>query len=257
MTPAMQVDVDAVTAELYDAFTQRHARFAATSETLVALCGPLGGTTVVDLGCGTGVTTRALLRAGAAAVVAIDVSPAMVACAARNVDDPRARFVCASAERFDTALAAPVDVVVCNAAIWAMDPAAVASAVGRALGPGGRFAFNVAHTDAPTSDLHRRMRALAGATGLQPAEPRPLPRRAELLAALTTAGLAVVRAVESEVWESVESQRDFLRLPGSTSRTLPRVPYVERLRLLDLAWAAGAPTGATVRWIHVLAERRS
>ncbi|MFZ6178546.1 class I SAM-dependent methyltransferase [Nannocystis pusilla] len=257
MTPAAQVDVDAVTAELYDAFTRRHARFAATSETLVALCGPLAGASVVDLGCGTGVTTRALLRAGASAVVAIDVSPAMVACAARNVDDPRARFVCASAERFDAALAGPVDVVVCNAAIWAMEPAAVASAVGRALGPGGRFAFNVAHTDAPTSDLHRRMRALAGAAGLQPAEPRPLPRRAELLAALTVAGLAVVRAVESEVFESVESQRDFLRLPGSTSRTLPRVPYAERLRLLDLAWAAGAPAGATVRWIHVLAERRS
>ncbi|MCY1008122.1 hypothetical protein OV079_21695 [Nannocystis pusilla] len=163
--------------------------------------------------------------------------------------------MCASAERFDAALAGPVDVVVCSAAIWAMEPAAVASAVGRALGPGGRFGFNVAHTDA-TSDLHRRMRALAGAAGLQPAEPRPLPRRAELLAALTIAGLEVVRAVESEVFESVESQRDFLRLPGSTSRTLPRVPYAERLRLLDLAWTASAPAGATVRWIHVLAERR-
>ena len=63
------------------------------AEVIVRLLGPPRGT-VVDLGCGSGVTTRALLEAGHE-VLAVDASAAMLELAARAA--PGARFVRSSA----------------------------------------------------------------------------------------------------------------------------------------------------------------
>ena len=250
------LDVDDVQADLYDAFTRAHDRFAATGRALVELAGELRGADVVDLACGTGVVTGELLRAsdGAARIVGVDVSPQMLARARANLGDAPVRWLCAAGERLDRAVAHPVDTIVCNAAIWYMDPDAVARAVHRALRPGGVFAFNFAHAEEPGVDLHGKMRAIAAREGLALTGARAVAPRRDLRAAIAAAGLTIARAVETSVHESVASQRDFLRLPGSTFRTLPGVPYRERLRILEMAWHAAGP-GAheprEIRWIHV------
>ncbi|HEY5990925.1 MAG TPA: class I SAM-dependent methyltransferase [Streptosporangiaceae bacterium] len=100
---------------------------------------------VVDLACGTGATTEALLSVlgTSGRVVAVDASAAMLAAARAAVKDERVRWLRLAAERLDTGVGGAVDTVVCNSAIWQTDVRATVMAVGRVLHPGGAFVFNV------------------------------------------------------------------------------------------------------------------
>jgi SAM-dependent methyltransferase len=100
---------------------------------VVELLAPRPGERILDLGCGDGVLTEALVAAGAE-VIGVDASPDMIAAAkARGLD---AQVMDGQALRFDSEF----DAVFSNAALhWMLDPPAVARGVFRALKPGGRF----------------------------------------------------------------------------------------------------------------------
>jgi trans-aconitate methyltransferase len=100
---------------------------------VVALLDPQPGERILDLGCGDGVLTEALVAAGAE-VVGIDAGENMIAAArARGLD---ARIGDGQALQF----AGEFDAVFSNAALhWMLDRDAVAAGVFRALRPGGRF----------------------------------------------------------------------------------------------------------------------
>jgi SAM-dependent methyltransferase len=111
-----------------------NARFVTDlGQPVVALLDPKPREAILDLGCGDGVLSAALMASGAT-VTGVDASPDMVAAArARGVD---ARV--ADAEALD--LPASFDAVFSNAALhWMTRPDAVIAGVARALRPGGRF----------------------------------------------------------------------------------------------------------------------
>jgi ubiquinone/menaquinone biosynthesis C-methylase UbiE len=116
-----------------------------TSRDLISLTGLSADAAVVDLACGTGVTSREILAVlgPGGRLTGVDKSAAMLAVAARSVTDPRASWIEARAENVDVYVAGPVDAVVCNSAIWQADLAATAAAVRGVLAARGRFVFNV------------------------------------------------------------------------------------------------------------------
>lgn len=94
---------------------------------------------VIDVGCGTGNLTRALLSrlSPAGRVVAVDISPRMVEEAGRKIRDPRADWRVADVRRLPLPDAA-CDRAICLS-VWPHieDHGAAAEELGRVLKPGG------------------------------------------------------------------------------------------------------------------------
>jgi len=118
--------------ELYEA---RHNFVWRMGEGVVELLEPKAGETILDLGCGTGQLTKKISESGAQ-VVGVDASPSMIGQARQNF--PKLKFVLQDAAAMTSSN--EFDAVFSNAALhWMLDPAAVVSAVSKALKPGGRF----------------------------------------------------------------------------------------------------------------------
>lgn len=112
----------------------RNARFVADlGRPVVAWLAPRTGERILDLGCGDGALTEALVDTGAE-IVGVDASDDLLAAArARGLD---VRPMDGHALTFDREF----DAVFSNAALhWMTRPRAVIAGVARALKPGGRF----------------------------------------------------------------------------------------------------------------------
>jgi SAM-dependent methyltransferase len=113
---------------------ETHARFVSDlAGVILEWLAPRPGERILDLGCGDGVLTAELARAGAI-VTGVDVSEELLAAArARGLD---VRRMDGEALQFDTEF----DAVFSNAALhWMIGAEAVIAGVRRALKPGGRF----------------------------------------------------------------------------------------------------------------------
>jgi ubiquinone/menaquinone biosynthesis C-methylase UbiE len=112
---------------------------------------------VLDLGCGTGSLTLALLaRLGPAGrVLAVDYSAPMIEAARAKIGDPRVRWLQACAETLPLSPGS-VDRVICFSAWPHFDrPAAVAAELARVLAPGGSLhVLHVSSRDA-IARIHR------------------------------------------------------------------------------------------------------
>jgi SAM-dependent methyltransferase len=243
----------------YDAYARAYPNYRETSRDLVEVALPpaeagLPDAAVLDLACGTGVTTREILavlgRRGR--VTSVDKSAAMLEVAASSTADPRVTWIQAPAETVDQHLTEPVDAVVCNAAIWQTDLAATATAVRAVIKSDGRFAFNV-----PAGFLHdgkaeasgarypsllSEMRAIAereygwAPDGEKPATARQRLNRESICRTLATAGFAVEQVTDISYPDSAESQRAWLSIPIFTVDGLHGLRYEDRMRVLDLAY---------------------
>jgi ubiquinone/menaquinone biosynthesis C-methylase UbiE len=122
-------------------------------ECLLRLVPPLDGAHVVDIACGQGLATRALASAGAAHVLGVDASEAMIGLARRRTrpgdetsDTTAVAYACDDAQRLSTCEDRSFDGATCQLGL--MDIPALdetLSAVRRVLRPGGWFVFVIGH----------------------------------------------------------------------------------------------------------------
>jgi ubiquinone/menaquinone biosynthesis C-methylase UbiE len=162
-------------AEQYDRFVREREIYGWLNRQLVRRAALAGARRILDLGCGTGATARALAAAmdRDAEVVAVDASPEMVAVARSTILDPRVRFVVAGAGSIADALHGPFDRAVSNAAFWQFpEPETVLDALAALMPRGARLVFNVPSERRPdASPSHAFQLALARAIEVRSGEP--------------------------------------------------------------------------------------
>ena len=262
-------------ARRYAQFAGEHALYRRTSEDLAALASLAKDARVVDLACGTGATTKALLAllGPRGQVVAVDAAEAMLAQARSLIGDDRVRWLRSPAERLDRCGIGAVDAVVCNSAIWQTSLPATAVTVAQVLRPAGRFVFNIGarmladHPDADQAPapLIQLMETIAArdygwctpparAEASRPVGSSQTPlSEAWIRRLLRDKGFRVGYVREFEYNNTLQDQRAWLSIPIFTVRRFPGLSYERRMALLDEAYrdlsAEPAAAATTVRWI--------
>ncbi len=150
-------------AELYDRWARKFGMYRASSAFLVDFASITEGERVVDLCCGTGITTEELLRrvGPSGHVWSVDGSEDMLAQARRTIDASNVEFVCWPAESFHIPVKGPADAALCNSAFWQTHAHQSLSSTRRVLRTGGRFAFNVMTDQVKLDDRPRVIGASA------------------------------------------------------------------------------------------------
>ena len=180
--------------------------------------------TVLDVACGPGIVSAALARR-ARAVVALDITPAMLAqaqtrCAAAGLRNVTFREGSATALPF---VDAAFDAVVTRLSLHHFpEPAQALAEIARVLRPGGAcvVADIVSSEDAEESALHNAIEVLR-----DPSHVRMLPA-SELRALVAGAGLAV--AAES-AWEQPRGFEEWAAIVDDPARIAPLRPVVRAL----------------------------
>ena len=130
-----------LSAEEYAAFASRNGFYRYTAETMVRMAEIEPGMVVVDLACGTGSVTEAILKqpyGKAVKIIAVDSSAQMLACAQRRLNSANVEFHCERAENLAQIGQGTTDRILCNAAFWMFDKAQVLSWIPRILKPPGK-----------------------------------------------------------------------------------------------------------------------
>lgn len=258
-------------AAAYARFCREFPMYRETSATLADLAGLETAELVVDLACGTGVTTRAILErlSPAGRVIALDGSAAMLAEAGSEVVESRVRWVHARAEALTDHVDGPADAVVCNSAFWQTDMPAAAEAVAGVLRPDGRFVFNIGSDvlRLPDSGEQRSTPSLFelmwAATVLHHGFVPRLPPRAaphtpeSIVALLETAGFEVEEPRIVEQVHTPESDRAWLSIPLFTDRRFPGLSYEQRMDALATAYErVDKQTPIRTHWAVFVARSR-
>jgi SAM-dependent methyltransferase len=263
-------------ARRYDAFARQHPVYRDTSRDLIALARLPADAAVLDLACGTGITSREILAAlgPGGTVTGADQSAAMLAVAAGAIADPRITWVQSPAEIIDRHVTGPVDAVVCNSAIWQTDLTATAAAVRNLLPAGGRFVFNTGagylgqqkdpnFTDDRPSPIAIMRDIATRDYGWRPPEPavppgsRPRPTRESICHCLDSAGFDIEQVAEFTYHRDAGAERAWLSVPVFTKYYLPGLPYQDRMDVLAQAYARlAAVQPEPARWVAFAARVR-
>lgn len=252
--------LDFETARRYQTFVARTSMYQELSQKLVELARIEPGMHVLDLGCGTGVTTQALLAAlqGQGVVLALDVSAAMLEAAQAEVQSDQVLFIRADAAALAGIIADPLDRVVCNSLFWQFrHKAEVMRALQQVIKPGGWFVFNVPepyfiNKSIPRSPkvslLFKQLAAERYGVGVQD--------RRTMAVFLQNFGFELLAMEEFERTRSAEESYLFFQLPVATDWMEPPLDYETRLALLEEAHQLADPQ-ATVQqqWIYFIARR--
>jgi SAM-dependent methyltransferase len=195
---------------------QRESMLQPVLERLLDAAALLPGEHVLDVGCGTGPTTRAAalaVRPGGT-VTGLDLAPELVAEAARRVQEPEVRWLAGDATVVDLPDAHYDAVISRFGVMFFADPVAAFSHLAAATRPGGRLAMAVwpARDEVEQFALPyaAALRALTAA-GIEPDEPDPhrgpssLGGHDDVLTLLANAG-----------WSDAEIRVEEPRLPAAT-----------------------------------------
>ncbi len=130
--------------QIYNAFEEKHHFFASLALTLAESIGLQRGTSVLDVGCGSGISAQVLNKHFSCRVLGVDLSEKMVEAGRLLCDSPDIRLKVGDGEKLAAVVGDQVfDYVLYNASIFIFPDVeqALREAAG-CLRPGGKIAFS-------------------------------------------------------------------------------------------------------------------
>lgn len=232
---------------------------------------------VVDLACGTGVTTETILVRidDRGRVVAIDSSKAMLQIAESRVLDERVRWVNADGSEV-AANVTDADAIICNSAIWQLDMESTIIACAKALRPGGRLVFNIGRSFLmmplapeelrPTRPTLFHLIQAVAVLDHEFVPPHPAlsrrPRRAKgpltpdtVEAMISDAGLVLDATEEKEYDNPAEAQLAWISVPVFADNVLPGMPYEQQRQVMRAAYERFDKESVKSKWLAFVAHK--
>ncbi|MCL4297227.1 MAG: methyltransferase domain-containing protein [Anaerolineae bacterium] len=247
--------LEAETARRYHMFAQQTTMYQELSRLMVQLAEIEPGMRVLDLGCGTGITTRAVLEVVGEGghVYAVDISGPMLAVAREQAASARVTFIQADAVAITGLADNSVERVVCNSVFWQFrHKPQVMAELRRVLAPQGRFVFNAPEPyfmfeaiprSRKVSVLFEQLAAERYGVGRQDL------RSIEVF--LRHCGFEIVGRQMLERTRSAAESYLFMQIPVATAWMEPPLEYETRLALLEEAHQLAELGQATrQRWMY-------
>ena len=247
------------TARRYQIFTEKTTMYQELSRVMVEQADIQPGMRVLDLGCGTGVTTQAVLTAlqGQGHVFGVDISGPMLDVAREKITSNRVMFVRADAAAVADIIIEPVDRIVCNSVFWQFrHKPQVLSALHRVLKPDGTFVFNAPEPyfifkdiprSAKVSILFKQLAAERYGVGQQDLR--------TMRVFLNNHHFELVATQELERLRPAQESYLFFQLPVATDWMEPPLDYQTRMALLEEAHQMAEPDKAVrQRWMYFVAR---
>ena len=251
--------LEAETARRYQLFAQKTTMYQELCQLMLELAAIQPRMRVLDLGCGTGVTTEAVLAelGGRGHVYALDISEAMLGVARAQVNSPQVTFLQADAGDFADLIHKPVDRVVCSSVFWQFrHKPEVMAQLRQVLDSDGLFVFNAPEPyfifkhiprSRKVSILFEQLAAERYGVGRQDM------RTIEVF--LQNHGFALVKTKMLERVRPAEESYLFMQLPVATAWMEPPLSFETRLELLEEAWQSAEPERSSQqRWMYFVAR---
>lgn len=130
----------------YHKYALNFPQYKQTNKKLVEIAEIKSNQIIVDLACGTGLTTKEVLKnyPDVKKVYAIDFSEDMINVAKEFVQSKKVAFKVADAQNIDKFISEKIDVVLCNSAFWQFqNQDKVLSTISNILKENGIFVFNL------------------------------------------------------------------------------------------------------------------
>lgn len=252
------------TAHIYKDFTNHTTMYQDLSHTMVDVAGIKPGMTVLDLGCGTGITSQVTLEAmqGQGHIIALDISEPMLTHARALLPTNTVTFLQADAVSFASLLTEittqPIDRVICNSVFWQFrDKPKVLAELHQIMAANGRFVFNAPEPylifksiprSKRVSILFRQLAAEKYGVGTQDMR--------TIRVFLKNHGFSLVKTQLYERTRSTDESYRFMQLPVSTAWMEPPLDYETRMQLLAEAHElAESNEPAVRRWMYFACEK--
>lgn len=218
------------------------------------------GMRVLDLGCGTGITTKMVLEKleDKGHIYALDISGPMLAVAREQIDSDRVTFHEAdAAEVADFIAEKSIDRIVCNSVFWQLrHKSQVMAALHQILSPDGLFVFNAPEPyfifkDIPRSPkvsiLFKQLAAERYGVGQQDLR--------TMKVFLNNHHFDLIETKEFKRTRSAEESHLFFQLPVATAWMEPPLDYETRMALLAEAQQMAEPDKTVQqRWMYFVVQ---